>query len=399
VVLSVAVGLLSTAAPCFADLTFVPSLTVSERYDSNVLFTSDRNNEDFITSVSPSISATYRGRPLEATLTGTGSFSAYAKHSDLNYASATGALSVNLTPLVARLDKRARLQLSQSVFYTPELPTFLASNSAGSSPFATGIQPQRAQTFQYTSSVSAGYALTSRVDFSAGYSYSFLNFGSTEGGPPQTTLFRTTSQSVNAGPDIKLTRVDTLSLQYLYQKTDFNGGAVPGFHTQGGTVGLTHIFSPQLTGTIAAGATVISQSDRVAPLARLSVSWSERNTTTTFSFTRAVTPSFTIAATALETNLVALAVSHSLTGRLSAGVGVNYARSSSTSATSATSGSPDSDLLFESYAADLSLNYLILRWLRGSFSYSHYRFNQGFSNSTSTFDRDVVMLALTASWL
>lgn len=395
-ILSAGLGILLTAIPALADLQFVPSLTISERYDSNVLFTSNRNNEDFVTSVTPALTANYRGRLLEATLSGGGSYSSYAKHSDFNYASATGALSVNLTPLVGRLDRRARLQVSQSVFYTPELPTFLAPNSTSSSPFAIGIQPQRARTFQYTSAVSGGYALTRRVDLAAGYSYSFLNFGSTVAVPAQQALFRTTSQSANAGPGIKLTTVDTLSVQYVYTKADFNGGAVPGFHTQGGILGLTHSFSPQLTASIAGGATVISPSNRVAPLATFTVSWKEKNTTTTFSFSRSVSPSFLIAATALESNVAVLAVTHQLTGRLSATADVNYARS--TSAASVTATTPGSDLLFESYGTNLILSYSFRRWLAGSFTYSHFRAKQGLSNSTSTFDRDVVMLALTASW-
>ena len=328
--------------------------------------------------------------------------SSYAKHPELNYVSATGALALDLTQLVKRLDKRATLTISDSVYYTPELPAFVSS-TVGLSPFSTGIQPQRVRSFTNTLSATGGYTLTSRVNLKAGYSYSILNFGNTIGAPPQTgapgqtALFKTVLHSANAGPDVILTTVDTLNLQALYSNVDFNSGAAGGFHTEGGTIGLTHSFSPQLTAKVAGGATIISPSDRIAPLANLSVSWSEKSTTTTFSFARSVSPSFIIAATALESNAVSLAVTHGFTDRLTGAASANYARSSSVA--SSTSVASGSNLTFDSYGADLSLTYLLKRWLTASLSYSHTHFSQGFSDARSSFSRELVTLSLTATWL
>src|SRR5207249_4039352 len=148
------------------------------------------------------------------------------------------------------------------------------------------------------------------------------------------------------------------------------------------------------------GATLITPSDRIAPLGSLSVSWTEKSTTATLSFSQSVTPSFVIAATALESTIVWLAVTHKFTDRLTGVANVNYARSSSVaSATSSTSATSGSNLTFDSYGADLTLNYLLTRWLSGTFSFSHSHFNQGVSNATSSFPRDLVTLSLTATWL
>jgi len=404
VIFGIVLGLLAAPHPALADLRFTPSLTVSEAYDSNVFIGGGADKDDFVTTVSPGISATYRGRPLEGTLSAGLSVSSYAKHSNLNYVSATGSLNVDLTQLVRRLDKRARLQIADTVLYTPELPAFV-TNTVGLNPFATGIQPQRVRSLSNTVSLTGGYTLTPRVDLNAGYSYSILSFGNTIGAPPQTgapgqtSLFGTTVHNASAGPNVKLTTTDTLNLQALYSNTDFNGGA-GSFQTEGGTVGLTHLFSPQLTATVAGGATLISPSNRVAPLANLSVSWREKNTTTTFSYARSVSPSFIIAATAVESNLVSLAVTHGFTERLTGTAGANYARSSSAaSLTSRTSGSSGSNLTFDSYGADFSLRYSIRRWLSGAFLYSHTHFNQGFTGATSSFSRELVTISLTASWL
>ena len=162
-------------------------------------------------------------------------------------------------------------------------------------------------------------------------------------------------------------------------------------------MGLTHSFSPRLTGSIAGGATLVSPSNRIAPIANLSVSWNEKNTTTKFSYSRSVSPSFIIAATALESNLVSLVVTHGFTERLTGTAAANYARSSS--AASSTSGISASNLTFDSYGATFSLRYSIRRWLIGALSYSHTHFTQGFSGATSSFSRELVTISLTASWL
>ena len=396
VTFSTLIGLLGAPHPAGADLRFTPSLTVSEAYDSNVLFISGGSDkDDFVTTVSPAITATYRGRPVEGTLTAGMGVSTYAKHSDFNYVSATGALALDLTQLVKRLDNRATLTISDTVYYAPELPAFV-TNTVGLNPFSTGVQPQRVQTLTNTLSVTGGYTLTSRVNLNAGYSYSLLDFGNTVGAPEQTALFGTTIHSANAGPVVKLTTADTLTLQALYSNAEFHGGA-GSFHTEGGTVGLTHSFSPQLTATVAGGATLVSPSNRVEPLANLSVSWSERNTTATLSYSRSISPSFTIGAGALTSDIVSLAVTHRFTDRLTGTAGANYARSSSVA--SSASGTSGSDVTFDSYTANFSLNYSIRRWLSASFSYAHSHFDQGFSDATSSFSRDLVTLSLTATWL
>jgi hypothetical protein len=381
---------LALPLPVWAELRIIPSLTLSEQYDSNVLFSST-NNDDLITFFSPALSASYKGRPLEGTLTASLSLASYAKHSNFNYASAAGVLTTDLSQLVGRLDKRARMNVTASGYYTPELPAFITA-TAGFNPFATGIQPQRVRSYSYSTLASGGYSLTSRVDLAGSYSYSYLNFGNTVGASLFTPLFGTTLQAVNAGPSIRLTPADSLNLQYQYSKADYRG-SIPGYHTEGGTIGLTHGFSKNLTGTVSGGLTKITPSDRLAPLVTLSLSWTERSTVTTFTFTRSVTPSFEISAGALESNLATLSVGHTLTSRLSATTSVNYARSSSAAVTAGSAAT------FDSYGTNLILNYSISRTLSASFTYSHSHFSSNSLAFTSSFDRDVVALLLTASWM
>jgi hypothetical protein len=378
-----------------ADLKLIPALTFSEQYNSNVFAaTSGSGREDFISTLVPELRAEYRGRAIEADLTGQLALSSFAKNHSLNYAAATGGLNVNLTPLVARLNKHARLQLSENVLYTPELPAFVSA-TAGFNPFATGIQTQRIRSFSHTASATAGYELTSRIDLTAGYTYSFLNFGSRFGTPIGITpiqgpLFRTRFQTVTAGPQIKVSQFDTVQLQYRYQKADFNGGESPGFITQGGTAGYTHVFSPKVTGSASAGALVFSQTNRVSFIGDASMQYKGKNTVTDFKFSRSVAPSFSLVATALESNLAAVTVTHQLTDLLTASVGINYAYSSGVQS--------GSNLLFEAYGALLNFRYRISRYTSGSFAYDHFKFRQDFSNLHSSVVRDQVILTFRVEW-
>ena len=410
-----AVGLVFNAQPACADIKVIPAITVSERYDNNIFFVQDQKQEDFVTSVIPELRAEYQGRPVTGAAYGRVSIDTFAKHSNLNNASANGGLNVILDQIIGRLDKRATLQVTDAIYYTPELPAFFNPSPgtagatgttqsqpllggstlflAGSTPFGVGILPQRVESLSNTSSVNGGYGLTPLLSMAGGYSYSFINFGSTKGLPAQTSLFRTTTQNVNAGPRYTLSRFDTVTAQYLYQKSDSKaggGGAGASFFTHGGTLGYTHSFSPQLTATGSAGATLISTTDRVSALANAAVSWTEKTTTATLLYSRSISPSFVISAGPLESDVVTLSISQGFTQRLSGLAQVNYARNTGASA--------GSDLFFQSYGGNLALNYTIFRTVVGTVSYSHFRYEQEFQNTRTSFDRDLVTVSVRAEW-
>jgi hypothetical protein len=389
------VGLLcGVGAPfsALAGLTIIPALTVSETYYSNAFFAAGGTRSDFTTTVSPELRAEYKGRPLEGDAYGIFSVTSFVENPSLNYGAASGGLSLNLNQLIGKLDKRARLQVSENVNYTPDLPAFVIA-AGGFNPFASGIKTQRIRTFAHTASASGGYALTPRVDLGASYSYSFINFGNAFDVPQgvlvtSRPVFRTTFHSASGGPSFKVSPVDSVSLNYTYSKAKFNGGDLPGYETQGGTVGYSHVFSPNLRGGASAGVSSVSTSKRVSIVGDVSASWQERNTTTRFSFSRSILPSFAVVATSLESNNLSVSVSHPLTELLSAGIGAGYARSSASG----------TDLLFESYTASLSLSRTITRWLTGSFSYSHGNFTQEFGGVSSSFHNDQVSVSLRAVW-
>jgi hypothetical protein len=398
-------GLVLTSRPASADLKLIPAISVSERYDNNIFFVQDQKADDFVTSVSPELRAEYKGRPVTGEAFAKVSVEAFAKHSSLNNAGVSGGVNLNLDQIIGRLTKRATLSISDFVAYTPELPAFFNPTptatpatqpqplTPGPTPFTVGILPQRVESLSNTSSASGSYNLTPLLSWNAGYSYSFIRFGSTKGIAAESALFRTVSQSVNTGPQYKLSRFDTVNAQYVYQKSDSEaGGAAPGtrFFSNGGTLGYNRIFSPQLTANFSAGATVVSDTDRVTALASAAATWSEKSTAATLLYSRTVSPSFVVSAGPLVSDVVSLSVSQVLTQRLSGLAQVNYGRNTGASATSS--------LFFQSYGVNVALNYQIFRAVTGTLSYSHFRFEQEFLSVHTAFDRDVVTLSVRAEW-
>src|SRR2546425_4309430 len=63
----------------------VPSLAVSERYDSNVFFVPGGSREDYVTNISPQVTVDHKGRLIDGTFRGGATAEVYVKNPGLNY--------------------------------------------------------------------------------------------------------------------------------------------------------------------------------------------------------------------------------------------------------------------------------------------------------------------------
>src|SRR5213594_4431348 len=66
-------------------LGIVPSLSVSERYDSNVFFVPGQNREDFVTTISPQVTVEEKARLLSGSLRAGATAETYVNNPGLNY--------------------------------------------------------------------------------------------------------------------------------------------------------------------------------------------------------------------------------------------------------------------------------------------------------------------------
>src|SRR5574341_644401 len=118
-----------TGAPV---LKIVPSVAVSETYDSNVLLVAGQQKDDYVTRITPQVSAELKGRLMSGSLQAglTGAF--YVNNPDLNYIGVNGSLNLNLDNIVNRVVPRLKIQLSDFVTYSPQPPAFLTPQARAS---------------------------------------------------------------------------------------------------------------------------------------------------------------------------------------------------------------------------------------------------------------------------
>jgi len=380
---------LTAASIAHAETKLVPSLTVSERYDSNVFFVAGGNLEDYVTNISPQVTVDHKGRLIDGTVQGGAAAEVYVKNPGLNYVAVNGGVTLNLDNAVGQLVRGAGLKLSDRFYFTPQAPAFVApgAGSQVSEAFVRGIQAGRANSFTNTGSATGSYALSPRVDLQATYFHQRIRFGTTFVSPTTGKFFNTTSQTATAGPQLKLSPLDTLSLTYQYQKSDFSRGA--GFHTHGGITGWTRAVTPTLTAHATAGMTVLEPRDSVQFTATGSVEGKFQNTDAGLSYSRGVYPSIVNTGLPLLSQVVTATVSHRLTALLTGTVSGNYARNESV---------PAGSSAYESYGVTAGLNYKVSRIVSAALSYTNSQYKQEITGQSTRFDRTMVTFTLTAEW-
>lgn len=373
----------------------VPSLSVSERYDSNVFFIPGTKLEDYVTNVSPQVRVDHKGRLIDGTVLGGVIAEAYVKNPGLNYVATNGSLDLNLDQAAAEVVRGMGLRLSDTFYFTPQPPAFAApvAGSQVSEAFVRGIQARRANSFSNSGNVTGSYALSPVVSFQSIYMNQRIRFGNVFIAPtgPTTKLFiDTTFQTVQSGPELKVSPLDTLTLSHQYQQAEFSfGGSGSGFKTQGATLGWTRLVSPILKASMAGGFTVFESGKNVQYVGTASLEWKLQNTDATVSYSRRVYPSFIFVAVPLLSQVLTATVRHRLTEPLTISVNGSYAKNESV---------PDPVLSFTSYSAMVGLEYKITRSVNATMSYSHSKFEQKFFDQSFPFERNMAMLKITAEW-
>jgi hypothetical protein len=247
--------------------------------------------------------------------------------------------------------------------------------------------------------VTGAYLLTPSVSLQGSYTNSIMRFGTAFSTPnaaqPNTaSFFNTNFQSYNIGPQLQITPVDSLSINYQGSRAHFSraGSFSSNFETNGGTVGWKRTFTPTLSGDASAGLTRIGTGANatLTYLANASLEWKHEHGGAMLKYSRSVFPSFFVVAVPLLSNVITASGTYLITGQLSATGSANYARNESTSG--------QTQLSFDSYSATAMLNYSITRTITAIASFTHSQFSQSFAGSDLTFNRNVVSLSLRGEW-
>jgi len=375
----------------------VPSLRIAERYDSNVFFVPGTKLEDYVTTISPNLKLAHKNQWLEGTIGGGATGEVYVNNPGLNYVGGNGSIELNLDRAMNALLPGLRLNMSDTIRYTPQPPAFAAPLTGNqiSEAFVQGIQARRANSFTNAAKVEASYFFSQSMGLTSTYTDRRIRFGrpvSTPTGVVGGEFINTNFQTLTSGLVGTPSPADTISLLHQYQKAQFPdlGRGGRGFSTQGAIARWSRLITTALQATVEGGFNVISSSGDVNPIAGASIQWSGQYTTLHLSYSRAVVPSMLFASTPLLSQSVTAAVSRRLSEPLSLSLSGSYAVNESV---------PDSSLLrFESYRVMPSLDYKISQILMATLSYTHSEFTRNFTGRSAEFDRNMVMLSLTAEW-
>jgi hypothetical protein len=388
--------------PVYGETRIIPSVSVSERYDTNVylappeLLPPGQRRSDFVTSLAGDVQLHHKSRDVEASLTGGANLNGYVYNTDLNYVGTSVDAYAKLDGWVGRLAENAKLQVSDRFLYTPEPPGFITGvkTPAGDDPFSRGIQGFRANTFSNTASASGSYPVFRGLSLQGSYAFSFYRVGSilalTSTGA---SFFDTNVHSYSVGPGYRLTRADSISLSYqqsLVTQTETSGtGPTFDFNTQELWANYSRVM-PDWTVTVRGGGTLIEPASKAFATAAVTFQTNpERSTFVQLDLSRRAAPSFFVVGGAMISNVGQVLITHRLAKRLNAFGSVNYGYNETV---------PDRTVKFTNLTGSVGLRYNLTRTMITELSYNYNDFKTEQPGLNFEVLRHVVAISLTARW-
>jgi hypothetical protein len=387
-----------------AETQITPSVSLSERYDSNVYFSPSvflapgTRVDDFVSSLMGSVEVRHKTTDVNLSLKAAGDLNYYVYNPALNYVGTNAVASAQLDGWASRLLRGLRLSVSDYFRYTPQPPGFLSpsTNAAvGGDPFARGVQNLYANNFSNTFSTTAGYDIYKDLFLSGSYAFSFSKFPSVQAlATAEPTFFNTTIHRWSVGPGYRLTPADSISLLYsqnLVSQTVSSGTSQNfNFNTQELWTHYTRTVPDYWSITLRGGVTLIEPASRAFGTVWITLmSNPERRTSISLDLSRKAAPSFYLASGASISNVAVLSVNHKLTRRLNVFGMANYAYSETV---------PERTFKYTTISINSGLRYELTRLLAADLYYSYQTFDNVAPGFNYNLLRHVVGVRLTGLW-
>jgi len=378
----------------------VPTITVSERYDSNILLlrTAGAQRSDYVTDIRPGARVTYSSDLVDGTLTGNAISSIYVNNPGLNYVGAQAGFNATLDKIAERVIRGFGLRASGSVLYYPEQPAFITPESLQSD-FARGIQARRNNALSNNSTIQGTYAVNPLVQLTSSYSFQAMRFlGQPDYSDPNASipLFDITTHGMSVGPSYHISPNHTIGASYTYRQVTIGSstsGITSGgrsFSIHGANATWSSALNRELRVEISPGASLASQvPDRLFWTISASLRWLGQQNSASLSFTRGLYPSYYGEASLLISSVVGASYSYKFSDKVSVALGANYAVNTRTGQTS---------LRYESVGVNGTLRYDLGQRIFATLTGSHGDFTVEQAGSTFKYDRQTGMLTLSAEW-
>ncbi|HEU0047121.1 MAG TPA: hypothetical protein VFQ43_05915, partial [Nitrososphaera sp.] len=380
----------------------VPSMCVSERYDTNVFYvrpTPGLQRDDFVTHVEPLLRVIPKGDYATGFLNVGGFSETYVKNPHLNYLGTRDTLSLNLDNSIKRLLPNASLSVNDTFSYTP-LPPGFVNPAAGTSPgdpgniqdvFAQGFLFRRTNNVKNNATVSTSYATTASTSLQASYNNAIIRFYGARALQGGLNLFNATIQTGTVGGTAQLSGLDTVNVKYSHTQTEFARGSISSlFKMDTATTGWSRVLTPHLSAQLGGGGILInSRQPTYAANAALIMNFS--NNSATLSYSHSAFPSFVgRVPIILVGEVFSLSAIQKIDRQWQLAETVNYSHRSGGSGLNA--------LTFNSYRAGVDLYYWVTSIWSTALSYDYTKFNSEFGSVTNGVDRKVITLSVRAVW-
>lgn len=255
-----------------AQTAIIPSLTVSERYDSNIfwapksLLSPGSKPEDFITTVIPQINISHEGARVRGSLFGSGLVTKYLHNPNRDFIGYNVGGQLDVTDVAQQVSQRiTSLRMRGTYRSTPftsgygagvgGLGTGFGSTSGGI--LETGQVTNRASRQIFNLGVGGAYQLTALTLLDSTYDYSRISFGEQEGGVTN-PLFDTTAHRVATTINTRVSPRDTVGatarLSHFIQEDSEGTRGRGSFTTITETLNWSRLWTQQLSTSLSGGA-------------------------------------------------------------------------------------------------------------------------------------------------
>ncbi|MCC6140875.1 MAG: hypothetical protein IT389_09715 [Nitrospira sp.] len=441
----------ATGTSALAQTIIIPTLSVSETYDSNVFYTPKTllgpgfKPEDFMTTVIPQINFAHAGPRVNGSFSVGANIAKYVNNPSLDYTGVNAAGQLDLKRWANSFSQRiSALSVRGTYQFTPSLSGFGATTGGAlgagygatsiTSPIDTGLITNRVSMHNMNLGVTGGYDLSRNTTLTASYSYTKLTFGNQSGGISN-QLFDTNGHVTTTALTTRITPTDTvgtIATMSHYIQSGASGGGSGSFTTISGMMNYGKLWTQKLSSSIGGGgiftlpieSTVPGQSIKAqfAPTGTVSMTYSSFSEglraagsapgpfdnlprlagslgvggviapgafTTSVSYNFSIFPSYALVAGPMKTHVVGINARGGISSNLTAQAGLNF--SHGTTSTPASS--------FDTLGATAGASYLLGPVLV-NLTYNWLYFSSSFAQSAATqseyaFSKKMVMLSLS----
>lgn len=384
---------LRTRGPEGERQTFVPIISLTERYDSNVLMGTNKIY-DYVTSLSPGVRINANNLYVNGSLVAKVIADRYVRNPGLSYVGSSSVLALGLDNITGRLVRGWSLTINDSFRYTPHQPAFFSPEEGNEIPsaFVNGIQATRSNSLNNFLSVASSVSISSTASIATTYTNQILRFYPDASVPFTGGLFNVDANSISAGPQYNIAENHSIGLLYQYQRMAFSSAVsgLPVLDTtiQGAMFTWRGAVNPLLSFELGAGASRLSNDSSIQSTGRAFLHYTTPKFTASFSYTHTIAPSYFVAAGAVVSDLVNASIIYNVSRPISISSGYNYSKNR------LTNGLFD----FVSHGPNVALNYRAFQNVSYSLNYSYFTMVYGNSGVSVDVSRQVVALTLRAEW-